>query len=112
MAPTVWYHVKDLDDDTDVHAGGAELLRFGLHVVDVDVRDDAVVLRLALGEPDLHRASLDVRPALLEVDGALLEPERLAVEASGGVEVADVVPDGRRHHRDATRRGPGPAASP
>ena len=59
----------------------AQAVGFGLQVGDVDVRDGAVVARLALGEPDLHLAVPEVRPALAEVDGGLLEAERLAVEA-------------------------------
>src|SRR5262249_257957 len=50
-----------------------------------------------LGEADLHLAAAQRRPVLLEVDRELLEAEQVAVEATAFVEVADVVPDRRRH---------------
>ena len=40
----------ELEDDPDVHAGVAQAVGLRLQVVDVDVRDAAVLLRLALGE--------------------------------------------------------------
>src|SRR3954452_4391868 len=86
--------LRDLDDDADLDALVAQAVGLCLHVLDVDVRYDAVVARVALGEADLHRAALQVRPALLEVDGHLLELQRVAIEATGVVEALDVVPDG------------------
>src|SRR5581483_3910424 len=86
-----------LDDDPDLDARLAQPVGLPLQVVDVDVRDAAVLSRLPLGEADLHPATPQARPALVEVERELLEAERLAVEATPLVEVADVVPDGRRH---------------
>src|SRR5204863_9581999 len=67
----------ELEDDADVHAGVAQPLRLRLQIFDIDVRDGAVLLRLALGEAELHLAVLQVRPALDEVDGGLLEAARV-----------------------------------
>src|SRR6478672_3966049 len=89
--------LRDLDDDADVHALAPQALGLRLHVVDVDVRDDAVVARLALDEPDFHLPVLQMRPTLGEVDRVLLEAERLAVETPRRIELLDVVPDARRH---------------
>src|SRR6266566_30631 len=101
-----------LEDDADVDAAGAQAVGLRLQVLNVDVGDGAVRLRLSLGEADLHRAVAEMRPPLGEVDRDLLEPERLAVEPSPLVEVADVVPDGRYPGHVArsltTGRGLGP----
>ena len=61
--------------------------------------------QFALDEADLHRAALEVRPALRDVDRVLLEAEHLTVEAARGVEVADVVPDGRPSAHYSARPG-------
>src|SRR4029079_19779716 len=55
---------------------------------------DAALLRLALGERDLHLPALEPGPPRLPVDERLLEPQRLAVERASRVEVAHAVPDG------------------
>ena len=86
----------ELDDDPDLDARLPQTLGLGLQVVDLDVRD-AVLARLALREPDLHPAALGRHPVLLGVVEQLAEAKRLAVEAPRRVEVADVVPDRRRH---------------
>src|SRR4051794_28080345 len=64
-----------LEDDADVDAGAAQPLGLGLEVDHVDGGDGAVLLRLALREPELHLTVLQVRPALVEVDRELLEAE-------------------------------------
>src|SRR5207253_2009680 len=79
----------------DVDAARAQPCGLRLEVRNVDVRDGAVRFRLALCEADVHLTVPDVRPPFREVDGDLLETERLAVEPPPLVEVADVVPDGR-----------------
>src|SRR4051812_30387843 len=58
--------LRDLDDDADLDALVAEAVRLDLHVDDVDVRDGAVRLRIADGEPELHVTATEVRPALVE----------------------------------------------
>src|SRR5262245_5168782 len=89
---------RQLEHDPDFDACVAQPLRLSLEVADVDVRD-AVVRQFALREPYLHLAATQRRPALLEVDGGLLEAEHLPVEATPLGEVANPVPDGRRHTR-------------
>src|SRR6185437_16029016 len=96
--------LRDLDDSADLDAFLPEALGLAFHVVDVDMRDCAVGLGIAFGEADLHRAVPEMRPAFGEVDGDLLETERLAIERARRIELPDVVPDGRRH----LARGPGP----
>src|SRR4029079_16702138 len=54
---------------------------------------DAALLRLALGERDLHLPALEPGPPRLPVDERLLEPERLAVDRASRVEIAHAVPD-------------------
>ena len=56
-------------------------------------RGDAAVERVALGERDLRRLALELRPAVVDVQVGLVEPEHLRVEPAALVEVADVVPD-------------------
>ena len=68
--------------------------------------DRAVLLRLALGDTDLHLAVLEVRPAFVEVDGGLLEPESVAIEAPRALEISDVIPDRRGHQARAPGRDP------
>src|SRR5581483_7858569 len=84
----------ELEHDPDLDAGFPQPALL-LQVLDVDVRDGALGLRLALSKPELHRSAPQVRPPLREVDRSFLEAEHVAVEASRGIEIANVVPDGR-----------------
>src|SRR5581483_7303000 len=77
----------------DVDGLGAQSVCLRLDVLDVDGRNRAVGIRLALGDRDLHAAAFELRPLLVEVDGGLLEAEQAAVEVPARFEVADVVPD-------------------
>src|SRR5215471_14455618 len=99
------YLARQLEDDPDLHADLTQPLRLALEVAHIDMCDTGL-RRLALCEPDLHLTASEVRPARLEIDGDLLEPEHLPVETAALVEVADVVPDGRRHPR-SYRASPG-----
>src|SRR5579862_8287981 len=85
----------ELEHDPDLDAGFPQPARLLLQILDVDVRDGALGLRLALSEPELHRSAPQVRPPLREVDRSLLEADYVAVEAARGIEIANVVPDGR-----------------
>src|SRR6478735_3059530 len=69
-----------LEHDADLETGLAKPFCFELHVGDVDVSDPAVVARLSLGQPDLHLAVLQQRPALGEIDTGLLEAKCLCIE--------------------------------
>src|SRR4029078_9837320 len=83
----------ELEHRADVDALVAQALRLGLQVIDVHVRD-AALLGLALRDRDHHLAALQPGPALLPVDVCLLEAEGLAVERPARVEIAHAVPDG------------------
>ena len=85
-----------LEDDAHLDPRLAQPLGLALHVGHVDVGDAARLVRLALGERDLHPAVREPRPAVVEVDEDLLEAEHVAVEGARRVEVAHPVPD-RRH---------------
>src|SRR5579884_3996775 len=63
-----------LQDDADVDLFGAEAVRFGLDVLDVDHRDARLALRrgLALGDGDVHLVARELRPAVVEVDERLV----------------------------------------
>src|SRR5438876_9114729 len=78
----------ELEDDPDLDARAPEPLGLRLDVFDVHVRD-AAVLRLSLGEPDLHSAPLQPGPAALAVEVGLCEAERVSVERASPLEVAD-----------------------
>src|SRR5918992_164963 len=93
--------VVQLQDDADLDALVAEPLRLRLQVLDVDVRD-AALLRLALRERDLHPAALEARPAAVGVEVRLGEGEHVAVERAAPVEVANVVPDDRARAHSAS----------
>src|SRR5215208_4749914 len=67
---------RQLEHDADVHVLAAEALRLGLDVADVDRRDAAFGIRLALRQCDPHVAVLQLRPAVVPVDERLLEPEQ------------------------------------
>src|SRR5919206_4506948 len=84
-----------LEDDADLDSRRPKPLRLRLHVLDVDVRDAAVLLRLALREADLHLASAELRPAALGVEVGLREAEDVAVEPAGHVSGPHVAPDSR-----------------
>src|SRR5262249_54231394 len=93
-----------LEDDADLDALVAELICRGLDVRDVDVRDAAVLLRLPLGEPDLHRAALELRPPVVGIEERLREAELVPVERAAPVEVPHVVPDGHYRARPGSSR--------
>jgi len=84
-----------LEHGADLDAGFGQARALGLHVVDVNRRDRALVSRLpgAFPESDLGRAAVETRPALLLVDERLGERELVAIERSRGVEVRDAVPN-------------------
>src|SRR5918912_2093005 len=86
-----------LEDDADVDAAVAKVVRDALDVVDVDVRDRSVGLRLPFRESDLRPAALELRPASVVIHVGLGEAELVRVEVARRDEVADVVPDERRH---------------
>src|SRR5262249_51279269 len=90
--------------DADLDALVAELICRGLDVRDVDVRDAAVLLRLPLGEPDLHRAALELRPPVVGIEERLREAELVPVERAAPVEVPHVVPDGHYRARPGSSR--------
>ena len=100
-----------LEHDADLDPRGAEPFCLGLHVGNLDVRDAAVLDRLALRERDLHLAVAEARPGAFVLVVGLLEPERLDVEPPRRVEVADAVPDGRRHEVRGRARAARAAAS-
>src|SRR4051794_37313013 len=62
-----------LEDDADVDAAGAQAVGLRFQVLNVDMGNGAVRLRLSLCEADLHPAVAEMRPPLGEVDGDLLE---------------------------------------
>src|SRR3954464_9794881 len=66
--------------------------------------DAAVLLRLALGETDLHAVSLELDPAAVRIDVRLVEPELARVERTAGLEVSHLVPDGRQSARPGSSR--------
>src|SRR3954454_15018216 len=88
----------ELEDDADVDAAVAELVRRSLDVVDVDVGNGAIRLRLALCKTDLGFAPRELRPAAVSVHVRLGEAELRRVELARGVQVAHVVPDERHHN--------------
>src|SRR4051812_1102661 len=90
----------ELEHDADLDALGPQPVRLRLHVLDVHVRDPAL-LRLPLGERDLHRPALEPGPAAVPVDVRLLEAELVAVEGAAGVEIPHSVPDGHLYNASA-----------
>ena len=81
-----------LEDGAHLDVVLTEPVGLGFHVVDVD-RRHAAVLRLLLGECDLHRSALELGPAAGLVEVRLLEAELARVPLARSVEVADAVPN-------------------
>src|SRR3954447_8348101 len=110
----------ELDHDAYLDVVAAQPIGLRLHVVDVDGRDPAFGIRLALGQRDVHRAALELGPAVVPVDEGLVETQDPLEEVASPVEVANEVPDARapdRHlrpeHTEASREcGPCRSAAP
>src|SRR5918994_6436748 len=81
---------------------GAQARGLRLHVVDLDVRD-AALLRLAGGQRDLHPAPLELRPTVVRVEHQLGEAKPVAIETARGVEVPHRVPDGQSARPGSSR---------
>ena len=75
----------ELEHGADLDLVSPQPVALGLHVVDVHGRHAAVLLRLPLGERDLHLAPLQLRPAVVLVvvrlGEAQLAAERVEVVA-------------------------------
>src|SRR5205823_401803 len=91
------HRAVQLEDDADIDSRPTQLVCDPFHVVDVDVRDAAVLLWLAFGKTDRGSVPLQRRPALFLVRRRLEKAELLDVERARRVEIAHVVPD-RRHN--------------
>jgi hypothetical protein len=68
------------------------------------VRNSGILLRLALGEADLHSVAFELQPAAVGIDVGLFETQLARIEGAAGLEVADLVPDGSQRASPGSSR--------